>query len=96
MFLRILRISGHSMEPEFSDNDIVVVGKFPFVRLHLKKGDVVVFRYKKDLLLKRVKKIDNGKVFLVGNNRGDSFDSRKFGWIKKSDVLGKVRKIYRI
>ena len=44
--------------------------------------------------IKRITKIDGEKYFVSGDNEKDSMDSRRFGWIEKKDILGKV--IYRI
>jgi len=37
------------------------------------------------------KKIPNDKYLVLGDNRGDSMDSRKIGFIEKSDIIGKTR-----
>jgi len=38
--------------------------------------------------------VPKDSYFVMGDNRGDSLDSRNFGFIKKSDIIGKV--IFRI
>jgi len=41
-------------------------------------------------LIKRISKIDGEKYFVSGDNKKDSMDSRRFGWILKKDIIGKV------
>lgn len=38
--------------------------------------------------------IDDGQVFVLGDNRGHSNDSRKFGTVPLVDVVGKVRQVW--
>ena len=60
----------------------------------VKPGDVVLARhpYRSSVqILKRVTSIEvDGRFYLSGDNPADSADSRTFGSISKSDVLGKV------
>lgn len=59
-------------------------------------GDIVVFRSLENrniLLIKRiVKKLDTLPpcYYMLGDNRNNSFDSRMFGYIPKSAIIGKV------
>ncbi len=62
--------------------------------LRLKKGDLVVFKKNGKELIKRVQKIHNEEYFVIGDNKKESTDSRRFGWIKKSEIIGKV--IYQL
>ena len=45
-------------------------------------------------LIKRIARIDMSadgeKYFVSGDNREDSMDSRRLGWILKKDIIGKV------
>ncbi|MCD8148658.1 MAG: signal peptidase I [Clostridiales bacterium] len=50
MFLPVLKVSGTSMEPTLSDDDIIVLAKTG----DFETGDVVGFYYQNKLLLKRV------------------------------------------
>ncbi len=50
MFTPVLQVSGKSMEPTLSDNDIIIL----FKEAELKTGDVCGFYYQNKLLLKRV------------------------------------------
>lgn len=56
----------------------------------LKKGDLVAIKKSNRDIIKRVQAIKNGKVFVLGDNDKVSLDSRNFGWVDKSAVIGKV------
>lgn len=82
------------MTPTFSEEDSVLVSSFPFLFIKPKKGNVVVFEKYGRLYIKRIGKIKEGKYFLVGDNKKDSQDSRRFGSVKREQIKGKViRKI---
>ena len=90
MLLARFRIVGHSMEPFLKENENVLVSSLPFLFSEPQAGDVVVFERLKKVYVKRIKnKIDNN-YFLIGDNKNDSEDSRKFGLIPKKDIKGKV------
>ena len=80
------------MEPKFKDGDMVLVNRLSYFFSKLKHGDVVVLKHR-EYIIKRIKAIDRDKIFVVGDNKDDSADSRKFGWINKKEIVGKV--IYR-
>jgi signal peptidase I len=35
-----------------------------------------------------------GEVFVLGDNRGNSVDSRSFGTVPMEDVIGRVRQVW--
>lgn len=83
----VRRVHGVSMEPYVGPGAVVVARSF-FVKL--KKYDVVVVRQHGIEKIKRVLHVRNGKIYLVGDNPNKSTDSRHFGWIPESWVVGKV------
>ena len=85
----IYRVRDRSMEPEFHDGDYVIVNRWPR-RFNI--GDVVVAEHprKTMLLLKRVQSTAQNGYFLVGDNKGQSTDSRHFGVVRARSVIGKV------
>lgn len=88
--ISLFRISGGSMEPNFSNGDLVLVFNWAYLLKQIKKGDVVIFLKNGKKMIKRISNIKTGEVFLEGDNKAASTDSRKFGWVKRSDIIGKV------
>lgn len=84
------KIVGHSMEPTFHEGEIVWVYTWAYIFNEPKVGDVVIFRLEKQSLVKRVAGVKDNKVILFGDNSRDSFDSKEFGEVVLSQVVGKV------
>lgn len=82
------------MAPSLLNNQTVLASSVPFIFSKPKVGDVVVFKVGDRIYIKRVKEIENQKFFLIGDNKEDSLDSKKIGWVDKKDIIGKV--VYRI
>jgi signal peptidase I len=90
--LRLIKISGHSLEPVYRDGDFVLVSKIPILFGRIKTGDVVIFNHKAyGLMIKMVERIDlqADRIYVVGLH-DDSMDSRTFGPVGKRDLAGKV------
>ncbi len=91
LLLSKLRVSGHSMEPVIKNNDIIFVSFVPYLFKNPQINDIVAFENKKgEILVKRITKIYNKRIFVEGDNKKDSLDSRQFGLISKKEILGKV------
>lgn len=58
--------------------------------LKLKVGDLIVFKKNGKEMIKKIQKVRKQEYFVVGDNPKESTDSRNFGWIKKSEIIGKV------
>lgn len=56
----------------------------------LRPGQVVVLRKNNRELIKRIERIVDGKVFVIGDNLSASTDSRQFGWLDVSTVVAVV------
>lgn len=93
MLLSKIRVIGHSMEPTIKQNKIVIVSSIPYFFRKPKVGDIVVVKRQK-YIIKRIAAInpsaDGEQVFVIGDNKKESNDSRHFGWIGKDNILGKV------
>lgn len=132
-------VNGASMEPNFHNNDYLIIDEISYRFKEPQRGEVVVFRYPGDekyFYIKRIIglpgeeiEIKDGKVFIfnkefpegfsleeyylssrvqtsgkdskikiaedeyfvMGDNRGFSFDSRSWGPLKKNEIIGAVR-----
>jgi nickel-type superoxide dismutase maturation protease len=60
------------------------------IRLRYKPGDVVVVRHNGREKIKRLHSMQDDQVFLLGDNPPHSTDSRHFGWLSASVIVGKV------
>lgn len=77
------KVYGNSMFPTLKEGQEVLTFNWGQV----KAGDIVVI---KDQKIKRVQKIMGNKIYLVGDNKAQSTDSRHFGPVNSSQVIGKV------
>jgi signal peptidase I len=90
--LKILKITGDSMSPDFQDGDFVIILTAKLILNHLKEGDVIIFNHKfYGTLIKRITSFDpsNAGIYVEGT-RPDSLDSRHLGTIRSENIKGKV------
>lgn len=80
------RVVGDSMRPTYRNGQTILVGH----TRNRREGDVVVAYMDRREVLKRITKIENGKVFLEGDNKNSSTDSRVHGWLQDRHVVAKV------
>lgn len=87
----LLSIRGESMSPTLKPGQKVLVQKQWFF-CKINTSEVIAFSHplNGNLLIKRVKKIENGKYYVMGDNKQESTDSRDFGLISSSSIIGKV------
>ena len=88
MMLKVLRISGESLSPEYRNGDYVVVSRFWTKPV---SGDAIVFQNKiYGTMIKKTQSIlESGDFFVIGSDP-KSVDSRRFGAVNRKDVIGKV------
>ena len=83
--LLIRRVDGSSMRPALSPGDIVIVReRMPSA------GDIALGRRGGSEIIKRVSRIEGDGYYLVGDNSFESTDSRHYGFVNKSDILGTI------
>jgi hypothetical protein len=82
----VRRVVGDSMSPTFVADEIVIGlgGRRP------KKGNVVVAAVQGREVIKRITAFDSDSFFLSGDNASASTDSRQYGTVKDSDILGVI------
>ena len=92
-------VEGHSMEPAYRAGDHVLVNRLAYRRGTPGPGDVVVLRDPEragHYLLKRVASLPShepsvpGAVYVRGDNDADSRDSRRFGPVPRSAIVGRA------
>ena len=93
-FLRY-EIAGGSMAPALDPGDFVIVDRGAFASRVPRRGDIVVVADPREpgrTLVKRVANVDlHGALWLLGDNPEASTDSRTFGPVRQSEVVGRVR-----
>ncbi len=85
--IRLLKISGHSLEPELTAGDFVVI-LTAFRRIS--KGDYVALkRSGYPDMIKEVTKVNKQGYFVEGSH-SCSVDSRTFGYVTGQEIFGRV------
>lgn len=79
-------IRERSMDPSICEGEKVLV----FKTRNVKKGDIIVFEKNGIEMIKRITKNLGDTLFVEGDNRKESTDSRHYGPISRKDIVGKV------
>jgi nickel-type superoxide dismutase maturation protease len=82
----VRRVAGESMVPTLTPGRIVLVRSFRTLRV----GEVVIVRHDGLEKIKRITMLEDGLVFVTGDNPEQSTDSRSFGWLPEELVVGKL------
>ena len=85
--LLVRRVVGKSMLPQLREGQLVVGWR---VFTSITPGNLVIFRHNGLEKIKRVAKLHNKQVFVVGDNQADSTDSRSFGPVPYDAIVAKV------
>lgn len=89
-------IKEESMKPLINPGDLVLVERISFFFRDPKISDLVIFQISKDkFYIKKITAKKGGEYFMGGENKRESIDSRHFGWIKSSAIIGRVFYIYK-
>lgn len=80
------------MQPTFFPGDTLLVSSIPYLFSAPKVNDIIGFKDNTTLkiFIKRIKKRDHNTYFVCGDNKHDTMDSKKMGWIEKKQIVGKV------
>ena len=91
-----LRVVGNSMENTLKEGDLIIYKSLKRTKSNLKMGDIIIANHptiKDKLIIKRIHSINTYGVELRGDNIYSSSDSRQFGLIKSSQIVGIVEKV---
>ncbi len=91
-YIKIIRVTGNSLLPEYHPNDFVFVNTHPFFLKNIRKNDILIFQHPQHgTLIKKAKWItENGRKIFVTGTHPESIDSHDFGAISRETVTGKV------
>lgn len=83
-------VHGASMLPALKPGQSILVFNWAYTFSQPKVGDIVVIKHSGRDLVKRIQKVHDREYFVQGDNPEESTDSRSFGAIDKSQLIGKV------
>lgn len=81
------RIRNGSMAPKLRPGQLIMATRI-FRKLHA--GQVVIVERDHRQFIKRIERIEDDKVFVIGDNLAASIDSRQFGWLDRRAVIARV------
>ena len=86
-------VNGISMYPTLKHNEFVTYNSFETAKIN----DVVIIKSDSFLsekyIIKRIIDMNDNQIFVEGDNKEFSCDSRNFGWIDKELIVGVVHYI---
>jgi phage repressor protein C with HTH and peptisase S24 domain len=83
-------VEGHSMIPTYAPAERVLI----WYGAKYKVSDVIIWTNQERLELKRITRIEDDLIFVEGDNKEVSVDSRNYGPIRSAQIIGKV--VYRL
>lgn len=83
-------INGNSMVPTLQPGQDVLSFNWAYLGKKPKVGDIVVVKVNGKDMVKRIHKVNGRGVYVMGDNQGESTDSRNFGTVKMDQIVGKV------
>jgi signal peptidase I len=102
-FVDFMISEGRSMAPAIMPGSLLLINRaayglrMPWIERYILRwkgpdaGDIVVFITPLgETAVKRCAMTDGDGFFALGDNAGESFDSRSYGFIKNDSILGKV------
>lgn len=91
-------VKEQSMEPFCQEGDFVLVNKMSYLFFRPKVGQLVVLQDPGDssrLVLKRITAAKDSFLWIEGDNKEKSTDSRHFGWVSSQSLLGQAKVIHK-
>jgi nickel-type superoxide dismutase maturation protease len=82
----IRRVAGDSMLPALSAGSVVIGWR----SRQVKPGNIVIVRHQGIEKIKRIARIDDDQLYLLGDNANSSTDSRQFGMVSRQTIVARV------
>lgn len=87
MLLKLVKVRGHSMEPTLIEGSFFIASSIKYFFKSPQIDDIILFKFNKEYLVKRIVKIEKDKYFLDGDNRSDSLPIMP---INRQQILAKL------
>jgi signal peptidase I len=101
---KVIKIQGNSMDPIIKNNSYAIVDNFLHKLFTIQKNDILLFESNGHEVVKKIVgfpgetieietktiKLDNNEIYVIGENPKESIDSRTYGPLKKSQIIGKI------
>ena len=84
----LYRVEGDSMLPTYKPGDLLLGRKW---FIDPKVGDIVVARIEDRPVIKRIARVNDDQIVLLGDNPSASTDSRAFGPISRDAIIAAIR-----
>lgn len=78
------------MLPALKPGQKVLCFNWSYLFCKPKVGNIVAVKLKERKIIKRLSKVGREGFFLEGDNKEESHDSRNFGPVKRSQIIGKI------
>ena len=80
------------MSPTFKEGDNVFYRKYAKSKSNLQVGQVVIFLHpiQDRIQIKRIKKLKENCIEVIGDNSNYSADSKSFGFVQNEKIIGIV------
>lgn len=85
--LLLRQVVGRSMSPKLKPGQLLLITR---IYRRLRPGQVIVFNHYGREKVKRIERVVDNRVFVIGDNLNFSTDSRHFGWITTKEIIGRV------
>lgn len=83
-------VHGKSMDPTLREGQDILSFNWAYLGKKPKVGDTVIVKMGNKEIVKRIQLIYDRMVVVTGDNKEESTDSRHFGPVNKSQIIGKV------
>lgn len=87
-----------SMEPSCREGDFVLVNRMSYLFSRPKVGQLVVLKDPESparRIIKRIITVKDSFLWVEGDNKEESRDSRNFGWISSKALVGQAKVIHK-